>query len=223
MKKIEINLFETFSWLYNDLKKNGIVFNEEGYPLFKSSFYLREKPELIIPFNHRKAAKNKSKTVLCFYMKDLLLYKRVSTLKKDLESLKGYMGICGFDLSPRIGWNENLQKFNILLSQMITVWFALNGIKVIPNLRTGDYSTFSCLKSYEKDLQFSFGALGNWKKKITLEDLYYLNIKLMIARPSSLLIYGKLEEECEEFILNKGIPYTVYSDFRTLCYEKRGA
>lgn len=219
MQKIETNLFQTFSWLYNELTIKGIQFNKDGYPIIASNFILKEEPEEMLPFNHRNSAKNKSKTVVCYFMNDNLLYKRISTIQMDLNSLKGFMGICGFDLSPRIGWNEDLQKFNILLSQMITVWFAVNGIKIIPNLRTGDYSTFNCLRVFEVNNIFCMGALGCWHKKVFLEDLVYLKIKLMIVRPSYLLIYGKLEKDFLEFLENQDIPFKNFYDFRRISYQ----
>ena len=220
MRKLTINIYDIASWLYHELLQNDIQFNDEGYPIFKSEFILWQKPNYIIPFNHRNAAPKKSETVLCFFMNDKLLYKRLANLKNDLKLFSSYLGICGFDLSPRMGWDEDLQKFNILLSQMATVWLALHGIKIIPNFRTGCYSTLSSLSVYPKNLPVAIGALGCWKKKLSLKEILYFKLKLFLMNPVFICIYGILEDEILEEIQDSGIDFKSFSDFRTICRNK---
>ncbi|MBR0032807.1 MAG: DUF4417 domain-containing protein [Treponema sp.] len=220
MRKIPINVYDIASWLYHELSQNDIQFNYEGYPVFKPEFILWQKPKYILPFNHRNAAPVKSETALCFYMNDKLLYKRLSNLKNDLSLFSGYLGICGFDLSPRMGWDEDLQKFNILLSQMATIWLALHGIRIIPNFRTGSFTTFSSLNAYYKNMPVAIGALGCWKKKLSLNDLLYFKLKIFQCNPQFILIYGMIEDELIEMIEESGIEYQVYPDFRSTCRRR---
>lgn len=220
MREIPVNVYDTASWLYHELSQNDIQFNNDGYPVFKPEFILWQKPKYILPFNHRNAAPEKSETALCFFMNDKLLYKRLANLQNDLDLFSGYLGICGFDLSPRMGWDDDLQKFNILLSQMITIWLALHGIKIIPNFRTGSFTTFSSLKAYQGNMPVAIGALGCWKKKLSLNDLLYFKLKILQCNPSFIFIYGMIEDELIEMIEESGIEYQVYPDFRTTCRHK---
>jgi len=220
MNKIIINIYDIAVWLYYELIKNNIRFNKDGYPILKPEFILWQKPEYIRPFNHRNSTPDKSKTALCYFMKDDHLYKRLANLKNDLPLLSGYMGICGFDLSPRIEWDEDLQKFNILLSQMATIWLALQGIKIIPNFRLGNNSTFPAFNSYSNNIPFAVGALGCWKKNLSTEEKCYFKYKLLLKEPSFIYIYGKLEDELIEEIKESGIEYEIYPDFRQICKDK---
>ena len=220
MRKIPINIYDIASRLYHDLSKNDIQFNAEGYPVFKPEFILWQEPKYILPFNHRNAALEKSETALCFFMNDKLLYKRLANLENDLALFSGFLGICGFDLSPRMGWDEDLQKFNILLSQMATIWLALHGIKIIPNFRTGCFSTISSLSVYQQKIPMVIGALGCWKKKVSMNERLFFKIKILKCDPSLILIYGAIEDELIEEIQDSGIPYKEFPDFRTVCRNK---
>lgn len=222
MRKIDIDLFETADWLFTELKSYGVEFTNCGYPLFRKDFILWDKPSFILPYNHRLATPDKSKTVICYFMNDADLYKRLMNLKADLFELQGFLGICGFDLSPRIGWNAQLQKFNILVSQMATIWLAIQGVKCIPNYRIGNFSTAEALYSYPRNIPFSIGALGCFRRKLTLEEKLYFKMKILIANPAYFTIYGKMESELLEMITEAGIEYRLYPDFRSACFSKEG-
>lgn len=99
-----IDHFKIFAGLHGFLENNGIKFTKEGYPVFRPEFILQETPQEILPFSHRNACKEKTKTAVCFFENDKFLYRRIVRLNQDLLVYKEYLGICGFDLSPRIGW-----------------------------------------------------------------------------------------------------------------------
>lgn len=214
-------IFKMFCALESYLKKRGIKFTAEGYPIFREEFLLRETPDEIIPFEHRNSCKDQKRTVLCFFSGDKLLYRRLANLEKDLEIYSQYMGVCGFDLSPRVGWDIEHQRFNICLSQMVTVYLALNGIKIIPNFRIGDFNeTFSAFLSYPENCPFAVGTLGcSYRKKIDI-DIRYLKAKTLFARPSNLLFYGTLKQEYRNILEEMRLPYKVYEDFRTKCFRE---
>lgn len=185
---------------------------------------MQETPQEILPFSHRNACKEKSKTAVCFFENDKALYRRLLNLKDNLPIYKEYLGACGFDLSPRIGWSVESQKFNITLSQMATVYLALNGVKVIPNFRIGNLEeTISSLAVYPPGSPFALGALGCYKRKITMGDLLYLKIKLLCTCPSIIYIYGKLEQPVLEMIDDFGVPYKIFSDFKSACFANKEA
>jgi len=214
-------IFKSFCELESYLKKNGIKFTPEGYPVFKEEFLLRENPDEILPFEHRNSCKDKKKTVICFFADDRQLYRRLPNLEKDAEIYSQYMGICGFDLSPRVGWDVECQRFNICLSQMATIYLALQGIKIIPNFRIGDfYETVSALRSYPENSPFAVGTLGCSHRKKIDADIWYLRAKTLFVRPSNLLFYGTLKQEYRNILKEMNLPFRVYEDFRTKCFRE---
>lgn len=74
--------------------------------------------------------------------------------------MDNHKGFGGFDLSPRINWDVNLQRFNLLLSKLADAFLATNGVKLMPNFRTGCLDTFEVLSIYPPNTWYSVGALG---------------------------------------------------------------
>lgn len=216
-----INLIQYAENLYEELKKNGITFNAYGYPVFPKEFLLNETPDEILPFHHRNAAKDKSKTVISFYEEDEELYHRLKKLDFVANECSKYMGIAGFDLSPCIYWNIQQQKFNLLLSQLITLYIATKGSKIIPNFRIGTLETLPVLLSYPANSKFCVGSLG-CSRKISDFNLYQFKSKILCSRPQELLYYGKVLPQYKDFLNTIGIPYKAYMDFRTRSYSKSG-
>lgn len=69
--------------------------------------------------------KNKRKTALCTCQVDKEVYPKIEHLDQDLEEWQSYMACIVFDLSPRIEWRSEIQKFNICLNQMAAIYLAL--------------------------------------------------------------------------------------------------
>ncbi len=215
-----MNLFKIADDLYNCLNKNGINFSENGYPIIPPEMIVDKVPEEMIPFEHRNECKDKKTTILTHFSNDELLYRRLRAINKDIEICKEYMGVVGFDLSPRLGWNIEQQKFNLLLNQMINAYRAINGIKILPNFRIGELSTIDVLNSYPAKSIFAVGSLGCSKGYKEINSTY-LKAKILFARPKMLLIYGKLLDEYKDIIEQYEILYKVYEDFKQQCFDKR--
>ena len=218
---MKINLVEYADTLYKKLKLQGIKFNNSGLPIFQKEFLLNDTPLEILPYYHRNKAKDKSRTVISFYEEDEELYHRLSKLDFVADECSKYMGITGFDLSPCVYWNIEQQKFNILLSQMITLYLALKGSKVIPNFRIGLLETLPALLSYPEDSIFCVGSLG-CSRKVSDYNFTQFKTKVLYARPKKLLYYGKILPPYKSFLDDLGIPYKAYVDFRTRSYAKTG-
>lgn len=208
------NIINLANNLYDYLERNNISFNEYGYPIFPKHMLLSEYPEDMITFyNRHYSSAEKSKTVICSYTNDSDIYTRLSMLDNDIEIYKEYMGICGFDLSPRITWDINLQRFNILLSQMATIYLGLHGIKIFPNFRTGTWNTINSLAGYPLGSTFAIGSLGCANGYVELNKTF-LKEKLVYALPSKVLIYGILKPEYKKILDDYDVMYRVYSDFQ---------
>ncbi len=207
--------------LYNQVKEYGIKFNKYNYPIFPEEFILREIPEDILPYEHRKAAKNKQKTIVCFFAEDEQLYKNFKNLETVAENCSEYMGIAGFDLSPCVYWDIKQQKLNILLSQLVTLRIAISGVKILPNFRIGDLNTIQALSSYPNNTIYSVGSLG-CSKRVSKFNPIQFRAKLIYARPQGLIYYGKLLEPYQIMLDELGIKYKVFADFRSKCMSRKG-
>jgi hypothetical protein len=199
--------------LYQYLLANGITFTNEGYPIISKEMLLRDMPEYIIPLGQTYAAKDKSKTLLVSFFNDTVIYKSLLSLTKDIPKYKEYLGFGGFDLSPRINWDINLQKFNILINKLADAYLAVNGVKIMPNFRTGSLNTFDVLSTYPANSWFTVGALGCSNGHYSLNELY-LREKIIITNPNMLLYYGKLLPIYQNIIDEFGIDYKVFPDFQ---------
>ena len=213
-----MDLFALADKLFNYLSSRGICFTEDGYPIFPEDILLQDIPQEVIPVRQRYAVKEKGTTVLCLFDRDEYLYRRLLHLEDDIGLYRQYMGVGGFDLSPRVGWNITRQRFNILLNQMAAVYLGLQGIKILPNFRTGDIRTFKSLNAYPPGQIFLVGSLGCARGYLHLNEMY-LRTKCMITRPKMLLYYGVLRREYRAILEEIGTPYQIYEDFRKRSYR----
>ena len=218
---MKIDLITYADNLYNYLKNQGIGFNQYGYPIVPKELLLDKTPDDILPYNHRNAAKDKSKALICFYEEDEELYRHLNNLDYVAAECSKFMGVVGFDLSPCIFWDIKQQRFNLLLSQLVTLCIAIKGSKIVPNFRIGKLETVSVLCSYPADSMFCLGSLG-CSKKVSAFNLMQFKTKVLYTRPKNLLYYGKILPPYKEFLNDLGIPYKAYMDFRTKSYLRTG-
>lgn len=210
---MNINLFSIAAYLYEKLQKGGICFNQKGYPIIPPEMLITKVPEEIIPFEHRNDCINPKTTVLCHFGNDELLYRRLKKLDEDIDECRNYMGVTGFDLSPRRGYDVHYQEFNQVLNQMVNAYRALHGIHILPNFRTGDISTIDSLSSNPPNSIYVAGTLG-CARGYVLQNKILLKTKILYARPRELLIYGTLQNEYSAIMDEYGQPYRVYDDYQ---------
>lgn len=215
-----MNLFKIAENLQKSLSNAGIKFTGDGYPILPKEMILQEYPDEMVPFEHRNACKNPQKTVLTHFANDESLYRRLRHLDEDIKIFKPYMGATGFDLSPRLDWNTEQQKFNLLMNQMVNAYRAIHGVKILPNFRIGDMTTISALDSFPQNGIYAVGTLG-CSKGYAFINSTYLRAKLLYKRPDGLLIYGKLMPQYRAILDEFGIPYRVYEDFRSACFHRK--
>ena len=99
-----MNLFKIAENLQQALVDAGVRFTLDGYPIIPEEMILQDYPDEMVPFEHRNTCKDLHKTVLTHFSNDELLYRRLRHIDEDIEICKSYMGVAGFDLSPRLGW-----------------------------------------------------------------------------------------------------------------------
>lgn len=145
------NLFIVVDELICYGKEHGVRFNEKGFPIFEKEHFLNSLGKYMLPYSHRNDTPDKRETIVCFYEPDKLLYGRLTLkkLRQIAEILKSYKGFVGFDLSIFKDFLYPFQEFYILANLVISMFFALEGNKMIPNLRadqTGGESYFGLFK-----------------------------------------------------------------------------
>ena len=107
--------------------------------------------------------------------------------------------------------DPQLQRMNLLVSMMATVRVALSGVPIVPNFRIGAVSTVSLLALWPRGCTYVVGTLGCARGNVE-HNLALLKLKLMVAEPSELLVYGPLREEYRTELERQGVPYRVFPD-----------
>ena len=212
-------VYEIASRLYQYAVSRGAKFRENGYQIFSPDMLLDSEPDEIVPFRNRLKAKDPSKTAICFFTDDKLIFPRLDKLETDLEEYKKYMGVCGFDLSPNILTDPFRQNINVIASQLASLYLALNGIKIIPNFRTGGDSTIASLQASPRDAIFAVGTLGCARGLVAHNSLLLLK-KLLVSDAKELLVYGTLRPEYRAILEERGVRFRVYQDFQTRSRNK---
>lgn len=219
---MKFDLYSLATNLQHDLQSKSITFTNEGYPIIPKKYLLTEIPDTInvLPMTHRHTT-CPDKTLVCFFEDDPKLYRHLHRLEKLPELLHSYAGICGFDLSPRVGTDTISQKFNLLLSLLATAYLATEGLKVLPNFRIGSIETISVLNSYPQGSCYAVGQLGNSRGATEINEAYF-RTKLAFARPNGLLIYGKLNSHYRTLLEAENINYIEVPDYRRACRAQKG-
>ena len=192
--------FEELIDRYADyLSGKGIQFNPQGFPMLQPQMYLDEWPELMVPYRDRKArfVHNPSHTVLCLFTSDMRIYPRLEKALDDIPEYSRYMGAVGSDLTVTSDMDLEWQQAIMLLNQLYLATLAVNGVKIVQNLRCGSPSTLGCANT-ESELDLLFAE------------------KLFAIRPGKLLLYGKYDPIMERQANVAGVPCRIYPDAHTL-------
>ena len=205
---------------YSSYLKGKIEFSNSGFPIFDKSMFLDEIPENVITYPNRNSiyVKNLSKTVICFYAPDRLLYPRLDKVIENLDEYKKFLGVVGMDLTVTKDMDMEWQKAIMLLNQLHMAILACNGIKIVANLRNGSDETVECLSGIPRNVMCATGFLGCTKDKC-IYDFRFIS-KILSVCPSMLIIYGKHDPLAEDYLSKMGVRYRVYKDFHRI--SKRG-
>lgn len=219
--KQDINMFKVAERFQTILKKSGVSFHANGYPDLTSYKYIKMLPHdlEVLPYSKRNQAKDPAKTILTFFEDDGLLYRDLNAIDKVISHLSLYYAATGFDISPCINYSLPVQKAAMLINALTNGVCMINGIRVIPSLRTGDAETVGVLKCYPQNVCFAFGALGcNQKFQSYAQCLTVL--KLVMCKPSQILLYGKLSAFDKAVFENWNVPFRTFLDYQTRCRQK---
>ena len=217
----QIDFFRVASKLPVEARTNALPFRRNGYldlPRFRFAKHLPSDIE-VWPYSKRHQARRKSRTILVFFESDSLLYGYLNNLDAVTSELREYYAVCGFDLSPCGGDDLHLQRMMILLNQLVVAHFLVNGITVIPSLRTGDVPTFDSLTSYPRDIAFALGSLGCAQGNIA-HNIRNLTTKVFMSEPSEIMSYGFLRPEYRDTLQTLRVPFREEPDYRSVRFGR---
>ena len=198
------------------LKDRQISF-VDGVPQLPREFLFDKEVKALSTYSHRKDIPDtvKADALLSFYMFDEFLWPRLYKVDDDLNTLKGYGGIVGFDLSPSIGMLRPRQRLSILINAIYSCYCGCNGIKVLPNYRAGDLGTVCMADFFPDNVPFMIGNHGCNRNGFKGYGLYETDIILGKKRPSILYFYGSVSKTDAEYLIRKyGISIITFPDRR---------
>lgn len=215
-----LNVFQCIDKLYDYLEQFKLKYDRNGFPIFTKEMFLCKYPQLVIPYylRNNKIVKNRKSTLLCFYCPDFRIYPRFTNIEKDIVTYQEYMGVIGSDITVTADMDIEWQNALMLLNQLHMAVLAVNGIKIVFNLRNGNDETLKNFSVIPKNIMCASGFLGCEKQKVH-SDFRYLS-KVMYVKPSKLILYGKKDSIIENQLNLMGIEYKRYDDFHTI--SKRG-
>lgn len=205
------------------LKRRGVKFNTRDFPLLKKDMFLDEYPELVMPYDCRKnrLVMNPEKTLLCFYCGDKRIYPRLKKVLKDILEYRRFLGVVAVDITVTSDMDEEWQDAIMLLNQLFMAVLAVNGVKVVANLRTGSLSSVGNFETIPKGVMWAAGFLGCAKDDLL--DFRFISDTLRVM-PSKFVIYGPEDEIALEKLNMMGIDHRVYYDYHKLSKKyKRSA
>lgn len=218
MKNI-LDLLQTLDKLLDYSNRIGIEFNKEGYPIFKKEMFLKEEPDIIIPFSHRndKRIIDKKKTLICTFAPDREIYPRITKLLKEINEYKDYIGVASLDLTVTDDMDIEWQRLILFINQLYAAILAGNGIKIVFNTRIGSIDNINILDNIPKDVMCISGFLGC--RNNSIYDYSYIQ-KIIKIRPGLILIYGKQDKNINSMMNQIGINYKYYDDYHRICRKE---
>lgn len=219
MKNIS-SLLKLLDAYYDYLKKQKFEFDDRGFPIFKNEMFLKEYPEMVVPYNQRNncRVRNPKNTVICTFCKDYMIYSRLEKILEDIGEYKKFKGVIVSDLTVTKDMDLECQNLIMLLNQMYGAILATNNVPIIMNARNGNLETLINFDSIPNNVMYATSFLGcKNEKEYSVEFI----TKILKIRSSKLIIYGKEDKIANEKLDKFGIDYRYYSDFHSLCRKQK--
>lgn len=203
--------------VYNAFLLEGATY--KGLYEFPQILPTYDTPNKLIKFS--KAVSGKCKDYnqwVHFYEEDYEFFRLWRNPKRYLKRLKRFNGVILPDFSLYRNMPYAKQLDNILNSRAIGNWLQKNGVKVIPNIRFGDYRTYrySC-DGVSSQCVIAVGSHGTMKRKRDRE-IFINGFEYVITRlqPTVVILYGTFPTELLEKYNGRGVRIIVFeSEYAT--------
>lgn len=221
------------SILHQYLARKGVPFTDKGLPVIPAECFLDFLPNGygMLPYDKGWSAKCKSRTVLCGFEDDRIIYAHVRNLVKAvvkggdrleraLAFFRQFFAVCGFDLSVCRNMPLEEQEMFFLLNQLLNASLAVNGIRLVVNFRMGSEETLPLLATVcPQEVACAVGTLG-CRCSNHIAGEVFLKVRLLALRPSQLLIYGPFTPRYRRILDEENVRFRHFVDYRTRAYAK---
>lgn len=153
----------------------------------------------ILPFNYIKTCKNPKENFISFYIDDYQFNRIWSEPAKYLNLLKQFKGIIGPDFSLYRDFPKVYQIFNCWRNKVLTAFYQMNGLKVIPNVSWSDEDSYKwCFEGLPTNSIVAVSSNGCIRDK-TAKDLFIKGYNEMKRRlsPIKVIFVGTVPKELE--------------------------
>ncbi len=224
-RRATCNFIEWADVLMCYLKRIGVKFKND-MPVIPTEMLVKSVPSGItmIPSSKRSTSKAPEKTILCNFEGDGYLYGHVRNLimaikkgnwaiNKVLSPYKQFFAVTGFDLTITPGMDQCEQDMLFLLNWLLDAVLAVNGIRVIPNLRVGSAHQAERFAIFPKGICYALGRLGEEKKAPHLDE-FLTRLHIIFSRPGKVLAYGYRKMPTIPLFEEFGVEYECFDDYR---------
>ncbi len=201
---MQFNILDWCDKKLSYLKEKGITFRK-GVPQLPEGYIFTGRPSAVSTYAYRNDIPKGSRTnaILTYYMFEEKLWPRLSKIDYDIEILKEYGGVAGFDLSPSIGMLRPRQKLSILVNAIHSCYLGTKGVRILPNYRAGDFGTICAADFFPDTCSFIVGNLGCEKNGFKKYGEYQLDIVLQYKKPPILYVYGSISKNVVERLIRQ--------------------
>ncbi len=190
---VQLNILRWCDDKITYLKNQGITF-KKGIPQLPIEYTYKGTPSAVSTFAYRNDIPKEAKgnALLTYFMYEDKLWPRISKIDDDIEILKEYGCVSGFDLSPSVGMLRPRQRLSILVNAIHACYLGTKGIKILPNYRPGDFGTLCAADFFPDECSFIVGNLGCSNNGFKAYGEYQLDIVLQKKNPLILFVYGSV-------------------------------
>lgn len=176
------------------------------------------EPENLLPFNYVRREQESSNKWFHFYVHDYQFERIWNNPDKYMPILQKFAGGISPDFSIYLDMYEDQQIENCRKNKILTYYFQLKGLNVIPNVGWSDSNSLNwAFDGIPENSVLSIttqGCMRNYiSKQSLLNGLHELDRR---KRPEKLIVYGRFPEKWKDKF---SMPILVYPSF---CAEKWG-
>lgn len=204
------------------LTEDAVMVGKPGIPMLMELGNI-DAPNDMIPFSKAKTAKNKRQFVH-FYEHDKAFSTVLTGTKHYLDLLKQFDGVITPDCTMLIGQSPCLLQANTYMNRAVGYYFQKNGIRVIPNVRWSDESSFEyCFLGIPKNSIISISTHGCITSKEE-RRMFKVGLEAMLRelKPHTVLVHGYMPDEIFGNFLDKAEFHRYESQFERT-HRKVGA
>jgi hypothetical protein len=199
-----------------DVFKSGLVKNAYFSPVYEFPLLKRVsyKPEKAIPFD-KAARSTKFDHWIHFYIHDKQFERIWNNPKQYLGMLKKFAGVITPDFSLYRALPLAMQIWNTYRNRAIAYWLQSNGVKIVPNIRWGDWRTYPfAFEGIERGGTVAVSTNGCIQKKI---DRYYfidgLERMLEKLQPDTIINYSYTPNDIFDICKKQGVEVIQIENF----------